>query len=220
LSLMTKAVANTFTYDYPRAAVTVDVVAFTLVDTSIRVLLIQRKSAPFAQLWALPGGFLEENEPIEIGTFRELKEETQLEPKSRLTWLGAFGDPGRDPRGWTISLASFVLIPPPTPLVVGSDDAGAAAWHDFNSLPPLAFDHEVIVRRAYIRLCSAIDIGDLGTDLLPASFTMTDVNKLFLALGETAEEAEHWRDYLLDIGKIEPAPRSKSKYRPVVNRPD
>ncbi|NLG85482.1 MAG: NUDIX hydrolase, partial [Firmicutes bacterium] len=68
------------------------------------VLLIKRRYEPFAGYWALPGGYLEENEPPREGAARELREETGLAALP-LRALGAFGAPGRDPRGWTISIA-------------------------------------------------------------------------------------------------------------------
>lgn len=210
---MTKSAHRSHTYEYPMPAVTVDVVVFALVESKLKVLLIKRGDDPYAGYWALPGGFLEENEPISAGALRELKEETTLVPEGPLVFLNAYGNPGRDPRGWTISLAHIALVGPPLPEVVGSDDASEAEWRDIDAPSELAFDHAEILADAIVRLKSLIDLGELGLGLLPKTFGMADIERLFQTLGETPEEAETWRDYLIDIGAIEPIPRSKSKFQ-------
>ena len=92
-----------FIYDYPRPSVTVDIVVVTR-EPKPRVLLIRRKRPPFEGLWALPGGFIEMDETLEESARREFREETGLRA-GKLVQLGTYGDPGRDPRGRTISVA-------------------------------------------------------------------------------------------------------------------
>jgi 8-oxo-dGTP diphosphatase len=133
-------------YDYPRPSVTVDIVLFYAAKDGLEILLIQRAKAPFQNHWALPGGFVDENESLEAAAARELLEETKLR-RARFKQLGAFGDPGRDPRGHTVSIA-FGAILKSKPKVEGSDDAKAAAWHPVKRLPKLAFDHKKIIRAA------------------------------------------------------------------------
>jgi len=130
-----------------RPAVTVDVVVVARREGRFQVLLVRRARPPFAGLWALPGGFVEPGEGLEAAARRELREETGLEPAC-LEQLHAFGDPGRDPRGWTISVAYLALLGDeeaqawqPQP---GSDAAGVG-WFDLHHLPPLAFDHADIL---------------------------------------------------------------------------
>lgn len=137
-----------YCYDYPRPSVTVDAVVFALRRQSLQVLLIRRKHDPFAGHWALPGGFLEIDEPIETGARRELKEETGLATKAPFSFLGVYGAPGRDPRGRTISIAHLTLWPGTPPAPSGQDDASDAGWSDaFKTLEyePLAFDHSAIL---------------------------------------------------------------------------
>src|ERR1051326_4404938 len=131
------------TYDFPRPSLTVDVVLITE-EPRPRVLLIKRKSAPFAGRWAFPGGFVDENEPLEAAARRELKEETGLEVES-LEQLHAFGDPGRDPRGWTVTIAFIGRVDAGKVTPVAADDAEEAEWHLVDSPPPLAFDHAEIL---------------------------------------------------------------------------
>lgn len=133
-------------YDYPRPAVTADIVLFYPAKEGLEILLIKRAHPPFADHWALPGGFVDENESLEDAAVRELLEETKLH-RARFKQVGAFGDPGRDPRGHTVSIA-FAAILKNKPKVEGSDDAKEAAWHPVKRLPKLAFDHKKIIRVA------------------------------------------------------------------------
>lgn len=136
---------NEFTYPYPRPSLTVDIAVITL-EARPRVLLIQRKAEPFAGKWALPGGFVDENERPADAARRELKEETGLEP-SELEQLHTFGDPGRDPRGWTVSVVYLTRVRPDELTPVAGDDAAAVSWFPLDDLPSLAFDHAEILRR-------------------------------------------------------------------------
>ena len=139
-----------FSYEYPRPAVTVDVVLATR-EVRPRVLLIQRKKDPFAGSWALPGGFVEENEKLADAARRELKEETSLD-LADIEQLHTVGDPGRDPRGWTISVAYLARVNANELKPIAADDAEAVAWYPLDKLPKLAFDHAMILARARARI--------------------------------------------------------------------
>jgi 8-oxo-dGTP diphosphatase len=139
-----------YCYDFPMPAVTVDVVLITR-EKEPRVLLIQRKRDPFAGMWALPGGFIEMNETLEQSARRELKEETGL-TVGKLEQLATFGDPGRDPRGRTISVAYLARVAAAKLNPIAADDAANVAWHSLRKPTPLAFDHAQILAFARRRL--------------------------------------------------------------------
>lgn len=109
-----------YCYKYPRPAVTIDVVLFAMVDSQMKVLLIQRGRDPYKGQWAFPGGFLNMDETAEVGALRELKEETGLE-LDHVRQFHTFTRLDRDPRGRTISIAYYELID--CQKVVGGDDA-------------------------------------------------------------------------------------------------
>jgi 8-oxo-dGTP diphosphatase len=136
------------TYEYPRPGLTVDVVVLAGTAEATSVLLVRRGQEPFRGRWALPGGFVDEYERLEDAARRELSEETGLVAEGPLRQVGTFGDPGRDPRGWTVSVAFLLELPGDAPSVTGADDADEAAWHRLDALPPLAFDHDRIVAAA------------------------------------------------------------------------
>lgn len=136
-----------FTYDYPRPSVTVDIVIVTREERP-RVLLIRRKNEPFRGMWAIPGGFVDMDEPLEAAARRELREETGIQAPRRLEQLATFGDPGRDPRGRTISVAYLALVDPRKVRPHAADDAAEAGWHRLDRPPKLAFDHAKILAAA------------------------------------------------------------------------
>ena len=140
-----------YCYDHPRPALTADAVvlrnARETPGRQLEILLIQRGSHPFGGQWALPGGFVDRGESPEEAARRELHEETGLSA-DKFTQVGAFGDPGRDPRGWVVSVAYIVKLENAGSVAVAGDDASRVQWWPVNRLPPLAFDHAKIVAMA------------------------------------------------------------------------
>jgi 8-oxo-dGTP diphosphatase len=139
-----------YVYEYPRPAVTVDVVMVTR-DAEPRVLLIRRKHDPFAGAWALPGGFVDMDETLEAAARRELREETGLLAEE-IEQLHTFGDPGRDPRGRTISVVYLTRVDASRVRPRADDDAAEVGWYPLHQLPTLAFDHDQVLAMARLRL--------------------------------------------------------------------
>jgi len=142
-----------YTYEYPRPAVTVDIIVVTK-GRNPRVLLIRRKHDPFAGMWAIPGGFVDMDEALEDAAKRELKEETGLVVDD-LEQLHTFGDPGRDPRGRVIAVAYLIRVDAKKVNPQAADDAADVGWHSLTQPPPLAFDHADILHVARRRLRDA-----------------------------------------------------------------
>lgn len=136
-----------YCYDWPRPAVTTDIAVFADRDGAPSILLIQREQNPFAGSWALPGGFHDEGETLEACAARELHEETGL-VAGRLRLFGTYSDPGRDPRGRTISVGFWTKVEESSGKAVAGDDARACRWFALDSLPDLAFDHDRMIRDA------------------------------------------------------------------------
>ena len=137
-----------YTYKYPRPAVTADVIAITK-EEEPKVLLIQRGNEPYKGCWAFPGGFMEMDETTEECAIRELEEETSLKLDS-MVQVGAYSKVDRDPRGRTITIAYLAIVDEPLS-VIAQDDATMAEWVPINTLPSLAFDHNEIMSDAIQR---------------------------------------------------------------------
>ena len=134
-----------YTYKYPRPAVTADCIVITK-EADAKVLLIQRGDDPYKGSWAFPGGFMNMDETTEQCAIRELEEETGLKV-TELHQIGAYSKGDRDPRGRTVTVAYLAIIDKPLP-VIGQDDAAKAEWWSLSSLPHLAFDHDEIIKEA------------------------------------------------------------------------
>lgn len=142
------AVQGTYTYEWPRPAVTVDVALFDVSGSeACGVLLIKRGEDPYKGLWALPGGFIEMDEELAESAARELWEETgiRMRPEA-LTEIGAYGGVKRDPRGRTIGVAFAAPVRKADHEARAGDDAAEARWFALDDLPELAFDHDEIIR--------------------------------------------------------------------------
>lgn len=137
---------RTYCYPYPRPALTVDLL-LTTGEARPRVLLIRRKHEPFADRWALPGGFVDEGETLAAAAHRELQEETGL-AIGDLEQFRAYGDPGRDPRGWTVSIVFRAQVDPAQLRPQAADDAADVGWFPLDEPPLLAFDHGRILADA------------------------------------------------------------------------
>lgn len=190
--------------EYPRPSLTVDIVVFTIQENQLQLLLVQRGNPPYAGQWALPGGFVRPGESLEAAAARELEEETGVR-NAYLEQLYTYGDPGRDPRGWVVSVAYFALIPAGQAIrrQAGSD-AAQARWFPISDLPQLAFDHGEIATYALRRLRYKLEYTAVGFELLPDEFTLSELQSTYeIILGEKLDK-RNFRRRILQAEVIEP----------------
>lgn len=148
----------------------------------VSVLLIQRKYEPFKNSWAIPGGFVLEDESLEEAVKRELMEETGISV-NYLEQLYTFGEPKRDPRQRIIAVAYFGLVKASQyQELKASTDAENAKWFSIKKLPALAFDHKQILQVAIERLRAKVRYQPVGFELLDKKFPFSDLEKLYTAL--------------------------------------
>jgi 8-oxo-dGTP diphosphatase len=210
-----------YTYEYPRPALTTDCVVFAWTNSGLEVLLIQRGIEPFRDKWALPGGFVLMDEELEDSARRELYEETGLRDMY-LEQLFTFGGVKRDPRGRVVTVAYYALIDknrfsPPR----GDTDARDARWFPLDKVPELAFDHADILKYAHERLRAKVRYAPVGFELLPEKFALSELQQLYeTILGETLDKRNFRKklmslDILVDLNetKAESPFRSAKLYR-------
>jgi 8-oxo-dGTP diphosphatase len=212
-----------YTYEFPRPAVAADAAVFAMRSADLAILLIKRKKAPFKGAWALPGGFVNENESLDRAAARELMEETGI-TGIPLEQLGAFGDPGRDPRGHTVSVVFYSFVVADTQ-PVAADDAADAAWVPLRTLPlpswggappqgraiKLAFDHALIVDAARRRLQERLDdpARQAPFEIVPSRFTLTELQRVYEAVLGRRISSRTFRARLVARGIVEPVTRAR-----------
>jgi 8-oxo-dGTP diphosphatase len=188
--------------DYPAFAVTVDVVVLTVVKRDLLVVLVRRAGDPYAGSWALPGGFKRPDETLHDAAVRELAEEAGIAAPGALLQFGAYGDPGRDPRGNIVSIAFLAVGRDVAELVAGTDAVEAQLWRVADVVDgtvDLAFDHHRIVTDALAYAADRLQDSDLATAFVGPEFTLTELRSVYEAVwGEPLDAANFRRSLALD----------------------
>jgi 8-oxo-dGTP diphosphatase len=193
----------TFSYQYPRPALTVDCVVFGFDEAELKVLLIQRGLEPFKGRWALPGGFVRVDETIDEAARRELAEEAGLK-NVFLEQLYTFGAVERDPRERVVSVAYYALVKLAAHETKAATDAADARWFPISRVPRLAFDHADIISTALSRLKGKVRYQPIGFELLPPKFTLSELQHLYEAVLETDLDKRNFRKKVLSFGLLFP----------------
>jgi 8-oxo-dGTP diphosphatase len=174
----------------PTLMVTVDLVILTLRAGELNVLLVERGIEPHQGEMALPGGFLaNEREDLLVAAHRELAEEASLDGALlHLEQLGAYGEPGRDPRGRVVSVA-YLAIAPGLPEPSAGTDAAEARWQPVGPLLTrkvrLAFDHLRILEDGIERARSKLEHTALATAFCGETFTISELQQVYEAVWGT-----------------------------------
>lgn len=186
-------------HHYAPVAVTVDVVALTIRDRRLHVLIVERGVEPYAGRWALPGGFVKPDEDLAGAAVRELAEETGVSTApAHLEQLASYGDPERDPRMRVVSVAHLAFAPDmPDPLA--GTDAAEAVWHPVDDLPPLAFDHGRILAEGVERARSKLEYTPLATAFVGAMFTISELRLVYESVWGTPLHAGNFHRKVLSV---------------------
>lgn len=203
------------TAEHLHPAVTVDVVIFSVRADDLKVLLIKRRSWPFQGMWAIPGGFIHMDESLDDAAKRELFEETGLHDVY-LEQLYTFGEVRRDPRTRVITVVYFALIDSTRLDVRSAGDAASVGWFSMYQLPPLAFDHEHILRYALARLRGKLDYTNIAFRLLPEQFTLRALQDVYEIILHRKLDKRNFRKKILSTGILRPtdATRMEGTHRP------
>ena len=134
-------------------------------DGALQVLAWQRARPPDSGRWALPGGWLRDDEDVEQSVLRQLAEKVDVREVAHVEQISVFSRPDRVPAIRTVATAFLGLVPSDADPAVPAD----TAWHPLAALPPTAFDHAMIVRAARDRLRAKLSYTNLGFALAPAS---------------------------------------------------
>ena len=200
-----------YCYEWPRPGVTVDIALFTVSGAvnalQLQVLLIERDEKPWQGMWALPGGFVRQNEDLYAAALRELDEETGI-PGATLEQVEAVGTPGRDTRGHIITVVYAGLTAGDRHELRPRGDARQAHWFDVSAakpLPQLAFDHSELLARALNHLRRRLAEAPVCFELLPETFTLSELQALAEAILGYPLDRRNFRRKVVETGLVTPA---------------
>lgn len=204
------------TLDFERPLTTVDVVIFTVRDEALEVLLVHRPTSygePFPGKWALPGGFIDVKRDADLAAcaHRKLVEKTGV-AAPYLEQLGSFGSATRDPRGWSATHVYFALMPRGGEEPRAAGNATDARWFPVRGEAvdiELAFDHRELLRAAIARLRAKVEYTSLPAFLLPAEFTLTQLQKTYETVLGRELEKKAFRTRILTAELLEAVPRKQ-----------
>jgi 8-oxo-dGTP diphosphatase len=169
-------------------------------DSGLCVLLWERARAPFADRWALPGGYLGERETLETSIRRHLAEKVDVRELTHLEQLETRSEPGRHPGEWQLATAYLGLVP----TVADPDVPEDTAWHAVDDLPPMAFDHEAITLSGRERLRAKLSYTNVGFALAPETFTISELRDVYAAALGHPVSATNLQRVLLRREVLEP----------------
>ncbi|MBI1286245.1 MAG: NUDIX domain-containing protein [Flavobacteriales bacterium] len=168
-------------------------------ESGISVLLIKRKYEPFQGMWAIPGGFVNEDESLEDAVKRELLEETGISVQY-LEQLYTFGKPERDPRRRIVSVAYYCLVKSSEfRKLAAATDAADAQWFSIKELPELAFDHQTILETAVERLRAKVTYQPIGFELLDKKFPFSDLEHLYASVLDRAIDRRNFKKKFMNL---------------------
>lgn len=194
--------------------VAVDLAIFTVQERRLELLLIRMKRVPYTGRWALPGGRIRGDETVEQAAVRELREKAGI-GDVYLEQLYTFSEPDRDPGGRCISVAHLALIRGDVPLRT-TDKYSGIGWFPVTRLPPLAFDHKEIAACAVERLRAKLGYTDVARNLLGATFTLGELQRLYEAILGRRLDARNFQRRVQAIGLVKDTGRMRTgqAYRP------
>jgi 8-oxo-dGTP diphosphatase len=200
--------------------VAADVAVFAFRDGAMNVLLVRRRYEPYESYWALPGGLMGPDETLEEAAERELREETNV-TDTYMEQLATFSELDRDPRGRVISCCYLALVDGGRVRLRPGSDAREAAWRPLEPLlreteagTVLAFDHDLILAYARQRLAYKLEYQNVAWSLLPETFTLSELRRVYEAGIGRAFEPNNFRRIALGWGVL-----AESGERPTGGRP-
>jgi len=193
--------------NFQNIRIAVDAIVFGYKNNSLYVLLIEQKFGSTDKYWALPGGLVKQDESLKEAVIRELHEETNVQ-LNFMEQLYTFGDDiFRDSRNRVVSVAYFALVDASNLEIKADTDADKVQWYKIDEIPPLAFDHNLIIEKAISRLKAKLTYEPIGFDLLPEEFLFSDLENLYCTILEKEIDRRNFRKKILSYGFLEQTDR-------------
>ena len=199
---------------HPRVAV--DTVLFTIVEGTLKTLLVNIKKGVFVGRWAFPGGLVQVGEPLDEAARRELYEKTGVQDLY-LEQLYTFGDARRDPTAHTVSVAYFALVPSFSQALRSGEKYADVGWFPVRALPKLAYDHNTIAAYALQRLQAKLGYTNIVYSLLPPEFTLAELQDIYEVILDQKLDRRNFRRKIMDLGLLKPLQKTRrGAHRPAM----
>jgi 8-oxo-dGTP diphosphatase len=189
---------KTYSYDYPRPALTTDCAIFGFDEGELKLLLTEREKEPFKNKWALPGGFVSIDETTEECAKRILLEKVGIR-NVFIEQLYTFSEIDRDPRERIVSVSYYALVNRRQYDLVAGRDTNKAEWFELSKLPKVAFDHGKIIKLALKRLQGKVRYQPVGFELLTEKFTLSQLQQVYEAILEVPIDKRNFRKKILGM---------------------
>ncbi|WMI68302.1 NUDIX domain-containing protein [Mangrovimonas sp. YM274] len=183
-------------------AITIDCVIFGFDKGSLKVLLVEHAEGISKGKWALPGGWIKEEESIDNAAHRLLRELTALD-NIFLEQLKAFGDPDRFPLGRVITIGYYALIKIEDYNITAGFTASDAKWYDVANIPELIYDHNKIINFSLKQLRNRVKQAPIGFNLLPEKFTLLQLMQLYEQILGVEMDKSNFRRKILRMKLLE-----------------
>ncbi len=196
-------------------ALAVDTLIFSIRDNTLSVLLIKIGNGPYKNKWAIPGGLVQIDETLDMTAKRVLKDKAGIKGVY-MEQLYAFSDLKRDLRGRIVSVAYFALVNSDKFNLKTMDYYSDITWFNVKNLPVLAFDHKKIINYGLQRLKSKLEYSNIVYGLLPKTFTLTEMQKIYEIILDKEIDKRNFRKKILSLNIIEETKKTKTgtKHRP------
>ncbi|MFZ2188862.1 MAG: NUDIX domain-containing protein [Candidatus Moraniibacteriota bacterium] len=189
-------------------AVAVDTLIFSVIDNKLKILLIKILGGAYKNKWAIPGGLVDTNESLEKAASRILSQKAGVDG-IYLEQLATFGDPKRDLRGHSVSVAYFALVNDKLFYPKTTEYYADIAWKNVDALPPMAFDHKKIIEYGKERLMNKLAYSNIAYALLPKEFTLTELQSVYEAVLGKVLDKRNFRKKVQEIKLVKETTRTR-----------
>lgn len=193
-------------HDFDVPLCTVDMAIFTVQEEQLKVLLVKRARHPQCGKWALPGGFIDQQQDrtLEDTAFRKLREKTGVR-SPYLEQVATIGGAKRDPRGWSLTVLYFALLSIEGLTLVVDKASSEVTWVNYETAKTmrLAFDHQRLLKLSFERLHSKTLYTSLPIHLMGTQFTLPELQSVYEIILGTPLQKKSFRKRLLDADIVE-----------------
>ena len=191
-----------------------DCIVLNIQNSTLKVLLIKLAREPYKDKWALPGGLVKIDETLRQTALRYLNQTESAAKKIYLDQLYVYSDIKRDPRQRVISIAFLGIVRKQNLIKLKESEAYSEnKWFEANQLPEMAYDHKNMLELAIKRIRDKAERSVISLQFLPASFTLTEMQKIYETLLGHSLDKRNFRKKTMALGLVKPLAKQRHEGR-------